>query len=124
MDEEQVRLGWCRSSAFGDWCVNAFKPIYSGTVRPGGEPESESTPMGEDLPLSNSTLLIRRITKGHRNALRQGRSIMNVTLWILQVLLAAIFAAHGWLLVSPPPELIDIMNQELGVPFRLTLGVA
>jgi putative oxidoreductase len=49
---------------------------------------------------------------------------MNVTLWILQVLLAAAFAAHGWLLVSPPPELLAIMNEQLGVGFRLFLGVA
>jgi uncharacterized membrane protein YphA (DoxX/SURF4 family) len=49
---------------------------------------------------------------------------MNITLWILQVLLAAVFAAHGWMLVAPPPELIEIMNQEMGVPFRLVLGIA
>ena len=49
---------------------------------------------------------------------------MNITLWILQVLLAAAFAAHGWLLVSPPPELLLIMNEQLGVGFRLFLGVA
>lgn len=49
---------------------------------------------------------------------------MNIILWILQVLLAAAFAAHGWMLVSPPPELLPIMNEQLGVPFRLFLGVA
>lgn len=49
---------------------------------------------------------------------------MNITLWILQVVLAAIFAAHGWMLVSPPPELLAIMNEQLGVGFRLFLGVA
>jgi putative oxidoreductase len=49
---------------------------------------------------------------------------MNITLWILQVLLAAAFAAHGWMLVSPPPELLTIMNEQLGVAFRLFLGVA
>jgi len=49
---------------------------------------------------------------------------MNVTLWIMQVLLAVVFAAHGWMLVSPPPELLDIINEEMGVGFRLTLGIA
>lgn len=49
---------------------------------------------------------------------------MNVMLWILQALLAAAFAAHGWMLVSPPPELLPIMNEQLGVAFRLFLGVA
>ena len=49
---------------------------------------------------------------------------MNITLWILQALLAAAFAAHGWMLVSPPPELLAVMNEQLGVGFRLFLGVA
>jgi uncharacterized membrane protein YphA (DoxX/SURF4 family) len=49
---------------------------------------------------------------------------MNITLWILQALLAAAFAAHGWMLVSPPPEMLPIMNEQLGVGFRLFLGVA
>jgi putative oxidoreductase len=49
---------------------------------------------------------------------------VNIMLWILQVLLAAAFAAHGWMLVSPPPELLPIMNEQLGVPFRIFLGVA
>lgn len=49
---------------------------------------------------------------------------MSIILWILQVLLAAAFAAHGWMLVSPPPELLPIMNEQLGVGFRLFLGVA
>lgn len=38
---------------------------------------------------------------------------MNILLWILQALLAAVFAAHGWMLVSPPPELLPIINEQL-----------
>lgn len=49
---------------------------------------------------------------------------MNIILWILQALLAAAFAAHGWMLVFPPPALLPIMNEQLGVPFRIFLGVA
>jgi hypothetical protein len=49
---------------------------------------------------------------------------MNIALWILQALLAAAFVAHGWMLVSPPPELLPIMNEQMGVGFRLFLGVA
>ena len=49
---------------------------------------------------------------------------MNITLWILQALLAAAFAAHGWMLGSPPPELLPIINEQLGVGFRLFLGAA
>ncbi|MEZ4614825.1 MAG: DoxX family protein [Caldilineaceae bacterium] len=49
---------------------------------------------------------------------------MTITLWTLQVLLAVAFAAHGWLMVAPPAELLQIMNEELGVAFRLFIGVA
>lgn len=49
---------------------------------------------------------------------------MNIVLWILQVLLAAVFAAHGWMLLFPSPDLLVIINESLGVPFRIFLGVA
>ena len=31
-------------------------------------------------------------------------SVMNIVLWVLQVLLAVAFFAHGWLFLSPPPR--------------------
>jgi putative oxidoreductase len=49
---------------------------------------------------------------------------VNIALWILQLLLAVAFIAHGWMLVSPPPELLPIINEQLGVGFRLFIGVA
>ena len=49
---------------------------------------------------------------------------MNIILWILQALLAVVFVAHGWMLVSPPPELLPVINEQLGVGFRLFLGWA
>lgn len=49
---------------------------------------------------------------------------MNIALWFLQILLALVFAAHGWLLVSPPPELLDVINESMGVGFRFFLGGA
>lgn len=49
---------------------------------------------------------------------------MNIVLWILQVLLAALFLWHGWLFLSPPPELVEIMNAEFAPWFRIFLGVA
>lgn len=49
---------------------------------------------------------------------------MNIVLWILQILLAAAFAAHGWLFLSPPAELLAVMNTMLPTWFRLFLGVA
>jgi uncharacterized membrane protein YphA (DoxX/SURF4 family) len=49
---------------------------------------------------------------------------MNALLWVLQVALAAAFAAHGWLLLAPPPDLVEAMNAMMSTPFRLFLGVA
>jgi putative oxidoreductase len=49
---------------------------------------------------------------------------MNVLLWVLQVLLALVFLAHGWLFLSPPPEVAVQMNQALPRWFSLFLGVA
>ena len=49
---------------------------------------------------------------------------MNVVLWILQVLLALAFLAHGWLFLAPPPEIAAQMNASLPRWFQLFLGVA
>jgi uncharacterized membrane protein YphA (DoxX/SURF4 family) len=48
---------------------------------------------------------------------------MNIVLWILQVLLAAAFLAHGWLFLSPPPDVVEQMNATLPRWFQLFLGV-
>ena len=32
---------------------------------------------------------------------------MNILLWVLQVLLALAFLAHGWLMLTPPAEIAD-----------------
>ncbi len=49
---------------------------------------------------------------------------MNIALWMLQVLLAVAFFAHGWLLLVPPPEIAAQMTAELPRPFWVFLGVA
>ena len=49
---------------------------------------------------------------------------MNIVLWILQVLLAVAFLAHGWLFLSPPPEIAQQMNASLPRWFQLFLGTA
>ena len=49
---------------------------------------------------------------------------MNITLWVLQVLLALAFLAHGLLLLAPPPEIAAQMNAELPRWFWVFLGVA
>lgn len=49
---------------------------------------------------------------------------MNVTLWVLQVLLAIAFFLHGLLFLVPPPEIAAQMNASLPRWFQLFLGVA
>ena len=47
---------------------------------------------------------------------------MNITLWILQVLLAMAFAAHGVMMLVPPPEIAVQMNAELPRWFQIFIG--
>ena len=49
---------------------------------------------------------------------------MNILLWVLQVLLAVAFFAHGLLFLFPPPEIAVQMNASLPRWFQLFLGVA
>lgn len=49
---------------------------------------------------------------------------MNIVLWVLQVALAVFFAWHGWLFLSPPAELVEIMNASIAPWFRTFIGGA
>src|SRR5947209_2280408 len=49
---------------------------------------------------------------------------MNVTLWVLQVLLAVAFLAHGWIFLFPPADMVELMNASIPPAFRIFLGVA
>ncbi len=49
---------------------------------------------------------------------------MNIALWVLQVLLALAFLAHGWLYLSPPAEMMEQMNALIPPAFRVFIGVA
>ena len=49
---------------------------------------------------------------------------MNVLLWVLQLLLAVAFLAHGLLLLLPPPEIAAQMLESLPGWFWLFLGIA
>lgn len=49
---------------------------------------------------------------------------VNILLWVLQVLLAVAFFAHGWLLLFPPPEIAAQMLAQLPRSFWVFLGVA
>src|SRR6187455_120134 len=49
---------------------------------------------------------------------------MNIGLWVLQVLLAVAFFAHGWFLLTPPAAFVEQLNASLPRWFQLFLGVA
>lgn len=49
---------------------------------------------------------------------------MNVLLWVLQVLLALAFLAHGLMFLFPPESIVEQMNAALPRWFQLFLGVA
>ena len=49
---------------------------------------------------------------------------MNILLWVLQVLLALAFFAHGLLFLFPPAAMVEQMNASLPRWFQLFLGVA
>jgi uncharacterized membrane protein YphA (DoxX/SURF4 family) len=49
---------------------------------------------------------------------------MNVTLWVLQVLLALVFLAHGVMMLAPPPEIAAQMDAMLPGWFQVFLGAA
>lgn len=48
---------------------------------------------------------------------------MSIFLWILQVLLAVQFLWHGWIMLAPPAELVDIINANFAPWFRIFIGV-
>jgi uncharacterized membrane protein YphA (DoxX/SURF4 family) len=49
---------------------------------------------------------------------------MNIVLWVLQLLLALSFLAHGLMFLWPPPEIAVQMNASLPRWFQVFLGVA
>jgi putative oxidoreductase len=49
---------------------------------------------------------------------------LNIALWVLQVLLAAVFLAHGVFMLTPPAEMVAMINAQLGAGLRLFIGVA
>jgi uncharacterized membrane protein YphA (DoxX/SURF4 family) len=55
---------------------------------------------------------------------RRPARALSIALWILQVLLAAVFLAHGLFMVNPPAEMVAMINDQLGVGLRLFIGVA
>jgi uncharacterized membrane protein YphA (DoxX/SURF4 family) len=49
---------------------------------------------------------------------------MNALMWVIQIVLAVAFFAHGLLLLFPPAAMVEQMNASLPRWFQLFLGVA
>ena len=49
---------------------------------------------------------------------------MNILLWVLQVLLAVAFFAHGWLFLAPPADMVEAMNASIPRAFQIFIGAA
>jgi uncharacterized membrane protein YphA (DoxX/SURF4 family) len=49
--------------------------------------------------------------------------IIDIVLWVVQVLLAMAFLAHGLMFLNPPAELVAVMDASLPRWFRYFLGV-
>ena len=49
---------------------------------------------------------------------------MNRLLWVLQVILALAFVAHGSMLLFPPGSIVEQMNASMSREFQVFLGVA
>jgi len=49
---------------------------------------------------------------------------MNTLMWVIQIVLALAFAAHGLLLLFPPAAMVEQMNATLPRWFQLFIGVA
>jgi hypothetical protein len=50
--------------------------------------------------------------------------MLNISLWVIQFLLAAAFLAHGWLFLSPPATMVEQMNASIHPVLRIFIGVA
>jgi uncharacterized membrane protein YphA (DoxX/SURF4 family) len=49
---------------------------------------------------------------------------MKILLWVLQVLLALAFFAHGWMLLSPPAAIAEQLNASIPRWLQLFIGVS
>lgn len=59
-----------------------------------------------------------------RSTGRMFTRVLNVAIWILQVLLAALFFWHGQFMTFPPADMVATINTNMGEGPRLFIGVA
>jgi uncharacterized membrane protein YphA (DoxX/SURF4 family) len=49
---------------------------------------------------------------------------VNIALWVLQALLAALFLWHGQFMAFPPADMVAMINENIGPGLRVFIGVA
>src|SRR5215212_11377684 len=50
--------------------------------------------------------------------------VANIALWVLQLLMAALFFWHGQFSVFPPTDMVAMINANIGEGLRVFIGVA
>ena len=50
--------------------------------------------------------------------------VLNIALWILQLLMAALFFWHGQFMAFPPADMVAMINENIGEGLRVFIGVA
>jgi uncharacterized membrane protein YphA (DoxX/SURF4 family) len=50
--------------------------------------------------------------------------MLNITVWVLQFLLAFAFLAHALMFLFPPASMVEQLNASIGPALRLFIGVA
>jgi uncharacterized membrane protein YphA (DoxX/SURF4 family) len=68
-----------------------------------------------------ATLINRAAT---RPTMRMGARVLNIALWVLQVLMAILFFWHGQFSVFPPADMVAMINANIGEGLRVFIGVA
>ncbi len=61
---------------------------------------------------------------GTTTAVRTSSRVLNIALWILQALLAALFLWHGQFMAFPPADMVAMINENIGPGLRVFIGVA
>jgi hypothetical protein len=59
-----------------------------------------------------------------RSSVSLAARLGNIALWILQVLLAVLFAWHGQLMAFPPTEMVAMIDANIGPNLRVFIGAA
>jgi hypothetical protein len=57
-------------------------------------------------------------------AATRGGRVLNIALWALQVLLAALYFWHGQFMTFPPAEMVAMIDANIGSGLRVFIGVA